>query len=116
MQIKQLQLLFAAGIVIEDKTSGPLGQFDDSVVKPLQAIDDLSALGFIRFGCYGATTADTGLGADRAVAMFLMFRADAAAKQATIDNTYVVRPFFDRDLHITRLVLVDRIDLDQIGA
>jgi hypothetical protein len=105
-----LQELFAPNIIIQDKTSGPVGNFDESQINALKAIDTLADLGMLRFGCYAPTSIATGRNLDGAVAMFLMFKADAAARKTTIENTFAVRPIFDAEFRIAKLVLSDRMD------
>lgn len=106
-----LKAVFAQAVIVQDKTAGPLGSFDDrNSVDPLQAVDTLASLGLRRFGCYAATSATTGQKIDGAVAQFLMFKADNQAKETALENVYAIRPLFDANFKVAKLILSDRAD------
>lgn len=106
--VATLSKYIAPSVTIIDKTADfKITQSVDAMDR-FKAIDVLTSKGYIRFGCYAATTDATDKGVDGSPAMLLVFNAPNEATKTTIDKAIVLRPLFSDLIITTFIVAVNR--------
>jgi len=106
--VATLNKYFAPSVQIVDNTSDfKITNLTDPIDR-LKAIDAIVAKGYIRFGCFAATSDTTDKAVDGATAMLLAFNAPNEATTTTIDKAIVLRPIFDNRIITTLIVSVNR--------
>ncbi|SFJ93859.1 hypothetical protein [Bradyrhizobium sp. cf659] len=106
--IATLSKYLAANVSIIDKTAD--FKITESVdpMDRFKAIEDLTSKGYIRFGCYAATTDATDKGLDGSPVMLLVFNAPSDATSTTVDKALVLRPLFKDRIITTFIVSFNR--------
>jgi hypothetical protein len=94
--IKNLTQLAADTLQVVDRTSDLRISGSVDPIDRLKAFDTFISKGYIRVGCYAATTEATDQSVDGATSMFLMFKAPKDAASTTIDKIIVVRPIYSK--------------------
>jgi hypothetical protein len=93
----QLTQLLAPNVSIIDNTSEVSITGSRDAIDRFRAIDAIASKGYIKYGCYVATTDATGKDVDGAVAMFLTFNLGPTETNATVEKTLVIRPIYTKE-------------------
>lgn len=92
--IDTLDNLLAASLAVVDRTTSDALGTDGKAAERFAAIQPFQQKGFIRVGCYAATTDATDQDLDGATSMFLVFQQPDEGKKSTIEAALAVRPLF----------------------
>lgn len=102
--------LFRDMLIVENESPADLRAVEDAGGVPGATFEQLNALGYRRFGCFGKTNDSTGGDVDRASGMFLMFNADKTDASVCLSETLMVRPFFQPADKVSKLKITGNED------
>jgi hypothetical protein len=112
--LKNLTDLVGPNVSLIDKTSDLKITGSTDPVDRFRAIDTIVDKGFIRFGCYAATTDATDKSVDGAVAMLLAFNAPNEAESTTVDKAILLRPIYTSRIVTAFIVSVNRSQITAV--
>jgi hypothetical protein len=106
--VATLSKYLAPNVTIIDKTADIKITGSVDPMERFKAIDAFTSKGYIRFGCYAATTDATDKSVDGSPVMLLVFNAPNDAVSTTVDKAIVLRPLFSDRIITTFIVSVNR--------